>query len=111
MGKKKRTGDIEYDDSNARVPDVAWNEASETFLACCVPELEPDGAIFEVHGFGKEIDPNRSLCVCVKNERIRGRKTGRSSVPGTCCRKCRTYERVPTVQHVRRPGRVRWKRT
>jgi len=33
----------------ARVTDVAWNQAPETLLACCVPQLESYGAVVKVH--------------------------------------------------------------
>lgn len=41
--------DVVNDNGNGRVADVGGDEGAEAFLAGGVPELEADGAVFEVH--------------------------------------------------------------
>jgi hypothetical protein len=44
------TGDVVYDDCDARVADVTRNQTPETLLTGRVPELEPDCSVFKIHG-------------------------------------------------------------
>lgn len=36
------TCDVIHNDGCGRVSDVTWDEATETLLPCCVPQLQPD---------------------------------------------------------------------
>jgi len=54
-------GYIVDDDRYRRVADVGGDERAEAFLACGVPELQAHGAVFEVHGFGEEVDADGGL--------------------------------------------------
>lgn len=54
-------GDVVDDDGDGGVADIGGDEGAEAFLARRVPELEADGAVFEVHGFGEEVDADGGL--------------------------------------------------
>lgn len=44
-----RTGDIVDHNGHARVTDVRWDEAAESLLSSCIPELQSYGTVLEVH--------------------------------------------------------------
>mmetsp|Transcript_7344 Transcript_7344/g.17995 ORF Transcript_7344/g.17995 Transcript_7344/m.17995 type:complete len:252 (+) Transcript_7344:347-1102(+) len=59
-------GDVVDDDGDGGVADVGGDEGAEALLSGGVPELEADGAVFEVHGFGEEVDADGGLVVVVE---------------------------------------------
>ena len=54
-------GDVVDDDGDGGVADVGGDEGAEAFLARGIPELQAHGAVFEVHGFGQEVDADGGL--------------------------------------------------
>ena len=59
-------GDIEHDDTGLTVDVVTITETTELLLTSSVPQLQPDGPVFEVHGLAQKIDADRSLVGAVE---------------------------------------------
>lgn len=45
------TGNVVNNDGDCRVSDVTRYERAEAFLSRCVPQLQSDSSILEIHGF------------------------------------------------------------
>ena len=56
-----QVGHIIHQKDRMRIPQVARNEASESLLASCVPELQANGPVSYDYIFGEEIDANGGL--------------------------------------------------
>ena len=50
--------DIVDNDCDRRVANIVGDEGSKPFLACCVPELQPNSFLLEVDILGDEVDAN-----------------------------------------------------
>lgn len=61
FGESVRTCDVVHHDGDGRVADVRGNERAEAFLAGGVPQLQPYGAVLQVHGFREEINADGCL--------------------------------------------------
>eukprot|EP00632_Arachnochrysis_sp_CCMP2950_P002849 CAMPEP_0185710538 /NCGR_PEP_ID=MMETSP1164-20130828/30938_1 /TAXON_ID=1104430 /ORGANISM="Chrysoreinhardia sp, Strain CCMP2950" /LENGTH=452 /DNA_ID=CAMNT_0028378055 /DNA_START=46 /DNA_END=1403 /DNA_ORIENTATION=+ len=57
---------VVHDDGDRAVADVRRDEAAEPLLAGGVPQLEPHGAVLEVHRFGEKVDADRRLIALVE---------------------------------------------
>lgn len=54
-------GHVNDDEAGVGISDVGRDECSESFLSCGVPELQPEGFSFDLHGFGDEVDADGGL--------------------------------------------------
>lgn len=59
--KGVEVGHIIHQKDRMRIPQVARDEASESLLACRVPELQADGPVGDDYIFGEEIDADGGL--------------------------------------------------
>ena len=53
--------DVVDDDGDGAVANVGGDERAEALLAGGVPQLKANGTIFEIHGFGEEINADGGL--------------------------------------------------
>lgn len=59
--KGVKVGHIIHQKDCMRIPQVARDEASESLLASCVPELQADGPVGYYYVFGEKINANGGL--------------------------------------------------
>mmetsp|Transcript_26378 Transcript_26378/g.68110 ORF Transcript_26378/g.68110 Transcript_26378/m.68110 type:complete len:270 (+) Transcript_26378:422-1231(+) len=57
---------VVYNHGHVRVADVGGDERAEALLACRVPQLQPHGAVLEVHRLRDKVDADRRLIVVFK---------------------------------------------